>query len=219
MGSIDTKLLIAQSFIGLVEQEGLQKVSVSNIVERSQRNRKTFYYHFSDRSKLIQWIFRYGMAEELKKRVREDELVYPKNDTGDLARLPYYTFTKEGVRSINADAFFEALDACFRSKKKYYADVLSETGIDSLSEYLFQLYVPALRNDIEFILSNRFLNEANQQFLAEFYTGAFITYYKRRICEKLADGERVLADMGPFSNIIHSSIASEINAQQRERML
>ena len=36
------------------------KVSVSNIVERSQRNRKTFYYHFSDRSKLIQWMKQQG---------------------------------------------------------------------------------------------------------------------------------------------------------------
>lgn len=219
MGSTDTKLLIAQSFIELVEQEGLQKVSVSNIVERSQRNRKTFYYHFSDRSKLIQWIYRYDIAQELKQRVGDDKLVYAKGESGDMARLPYYTFIKEGVRSINGDAFFDALDACFLSKKDYYASVLSETGIDSLSEYLFQLYVPALRRDIEFILSNRFLNEANQQFLAEFYAGAFLAYYKRRVCGKLQPNESVLSDMGPFGNIIHSSIASEINAQQRERML
>lgn len=217
MSSLDTKLLIAHSFITLVEAGDYRKVSVSDIVAASKKNRKTFYYHFPDRSKLVTWIFRYDLAQCLKRIVPEDGLVYNKRDPKELAGFPYYTFIKDGVRSIDGAPFFLSLDACFTARQAYYAQVLSDTTAEGLPAYMRELYTPALRHDIEFILSNRFLNERNQQFLAEFYTGAFITYFSTRV---LGHDVPALASVaGPFQNLIHDSIAGEISRQQQERML
>ena len=49
MGTLDTKLLIADALVQLCEEQPLKKVSISDIVERTGKNRKTFYYHFEDR--------------------------------------------------------------------------------------------------------------------------------------------------------------------------
>ena len=43
MGPLDTKLLIADAFVELCDEIPLKKVSISDIVERTGKNRKTFY--------------------------------------------------------------------------------------------------------------------------------------------------------------------------------
>ena len=63
MGPLDTKLLIADAFVELCDEMPLKKVSISDIVERTGKNRKTFYYHFENKDRLIIWIFRYDMGQ------------------------------------------------------------------------------------------------------------------------------------------------------------
>ena len=46
----------------------------------------------------------------------------------------------------------------------------------SLRNYLYNLYVNAIKRDIDIILSNRYLPQDNIDFLAEFYTCAFLYY-------------------------------------------
>lgn len=217
MRSLDTKLLIAHSFIDLVEAGDFKKVSVSDIVLASHKNRKTFYYHFPDRSKLTVWIFRYNLSRNLTEAIPPQYLVYNKAEDKELAPFPYYTFIKEGVRSINGAPFFEQLDRTFNDHKSFYAQALADNAADGLTAYLLRLYTPALKRDIEFILSNRFLNDRNQEFLAEFYTGAFVSYLTKRV--QARESQPLASVTGAFGNLIHDSIAEEIGKQQQERML
>lgn len=76
MGTLDTKLLIADALVQLCEEQPLKKVSISDIVERTGKNRKTFYYHFEDKNALIIWKFRYDLGLELQNRFPENILVY-----------------------------------------------------------------------------------------------------------------------------------------------
>ena len=71
MGTLDTKLLIADALVQLCEEQPLKKVSISDIVERTGKNRKTFYYHFEDKNALIIWKFRYDLGLELQHRFPE----------------------------------------------------------------------------------------------------------------------------------------------------
>lgn len=52
-----TKQLIAQTLKKLMTHIPLDKISVRDIVESCEINRKTFYYHFHDKQALICWIF------------------------------------------------------------------------------------------------------------------------------------------------------------------
>lgn len=217
MGSVDTMNLLSESFIQLAQHLPIEKISVSDIVTASKKNRKTFYYHFEGKEALIRWIFRKDLSGELLDNVDARFLVYEKQGEKTLSDLPYYVFEKIGVRSLDGSAFVHALGACLQGRRPYYAKVLKSTEAYSLRVYLRHLYVPMFEKDIRFILSNRYLPEANIKFLAEFYTGALLSYFIERICNPACIDP--LANMTPFDNIIHSSLESEIKKQQLMRAL
>ena len=171
MNALSTMLLISDAFVELCDEMPLRKVSISDIVERTGKNRKTFYYHFENKDRLIIWIFRYDMGQCLKQHFSESVLLYD-DDPEDPT---------------------------------------------SLRNYLYALYLEAMKRDIDIILSNRYLPKDNIDFLAEFYTCAFLYYYIRR-CD--ARGvESIGGQAGPFANIIHSSLENEIKEAQMRRNL
>lgn len=215
MGTLDTKLLIAKALVELCDEQPLRKVSISDIVERTGKNRKTFYYHFEDKNALVTWKFRYDLGLELQSRFPENILVY--ETSGNLAEFPYYITQKSGVRSLDHSAFFDAFAMVLESDRSFYTQAFAETGPAALSNYLYELYLPALRNDIIIILSNRYLPEENIDFLSEFYTSAFLAYYIRKCGQTSA--KRLTGSAGPFANIIHSSLESEIKEAQLRRNL
>ena len=51
-------LEIAESFVALTEGKPPEEISVSDIIARAGKNRKTFYYHFTDKNHLVAWTFR-----------------------------------------------------------------------------------------------------------------------------------------------------------------
>lgn len=50
---IKTKQSIKESFIELVKEKGYNKVSVTDIVNKANINRNTFYFHYEDKEDLI----------------------------------------------------------------------------------------------------------------------------------------------------------------------
>ena len=217
MNALNTMLLIADTFVELCDEMPLKKASISDIIERTGKNRKTFYYHFENKDSLIAWIFRYDLAQELKKNFPESVLVYEREGHDSTSQLPYYILQKSGVRSLDHSAFFECFGRVLEAKRHFFTQALIDNNPYSLRNYLYNLYLPALRNDIELILSNRYLPEENIQYLAEFYTCAFLYYYIRK-CDQLGV-EHLTGQAGPFSNIIHSSIEMEIKEAQFRRNL
>ncbi len=217
MGTLDTKLLIAEALVDLCETQPLKKVSISDIVERTGKNRKTFYYHFEDKNALIIWKFRYDLGMELQHRFPENILVYETEGDAALTRFPFYITQKSGVRSLDHSKFFDAFAVVLDRNRTFYAQAFQENGPAALRNYLYDLYLPALRNDINIILSNRYLPEENIDFLSEFYTCAFLSYFIRK-CEQTGT-KRLSINAGPFANIIHSSLESEIKEAQLRRNL
>ena len=151
MGSIDTMKLMGDAFVSLAERFPLEKISVSDIVAASGKNRKTFYYHFNDKSHLIRWIFRNDLASLLQERFEGASLVYEESGEYAMPDLPYYTLKKTGIRSLDGSGFFCALADTFQNRRAYYAKALRSNDPDGLRAYLLELYTPALEKDIRFI--------------------------------------------------------------------
>jgi AcrR family transcriptional regulator len=214
---IDTKLLIADAFVELCDERPLKKVSISDVIARTGKNRKTFYYHFVDKDSLIIWRFRYDLGQELKRKFPESVLIYEKEGEESLLPFPYYITQKSGVRSLDHSKFFDAFATVLERRRTFYAQALLETGPHSLREYLYNLYLPAIRRDILIILANRYLPEENIDFLSEFYTCAFVYYFIRK-CDQ-PGAKHLIANAGPFSNIIHSSLENQIKEAQLLRNL
>lgn len=55
INSQNTKLMLAETLISLLEKKPISKITVSEIVNLCDINRKTFYYHFQDVYDLLEW--------------------------------------------------------------------------------------------------------------------------------------------------------------------
>jgi AcrR family transcriptional regulator len=217
MSSEITMTAIADAFIRLAETTPIEKISVSDIVTESGKNRKTFYYHFDCKATLIHWIFRHDLARVLTREFDENELVYEPKAPDTFPNLPYYARKKVGVRSIDAAGFANAYAECCEARHDFYAKAFRMTGHDSLGCYLISLYTPAIEEDVRTILGGRYLNEKNIRFLAEFFVDGAVAYTITTL--NSPDKSDLLTDVGPFQNIVHSSIEHAIREQQAERVL
>ena len=52
-----TKKVLAYALKNLMETRPLNKITVGDICEACDMNRKSFYYHFQDKYDLVNWIF------------------------------------------------------------------------------------------------------------------------------------------------------------------
>lgn len=217
VASKQTVLELAEAFIALTGEKPPSKISVSDIISAAGKNRKTFYYHFVDKNQLIEWIFRYDFARELKKRLPSSQLVYEWDYDAPYSDLPYYAFVKRGIRSLDGSQIFDALATCFENRRDYYAKVLKMCESGNLVDYMYSLFLPAMKRDVRFVLSNRQLKDASVDFLAEFYLNAALSLIVRRICDP--HYIRVTEGVAPFANIVHQSLESTIKEQQLRRTL
>ena len=55
INSQNTKKMLAETLLSLLESKPLSKITVSEIVNKCDINRKTFYYHFADVYDLLEW--------------------------------------------------------------------------------------------------------------------------------------------------------------------
>ncbi|MGI6105487.1 MAG: TetR/AcrR family transcriptional regulator C-terminal domain-containing protein [Raoultibacter sp.] len=218
MNALNTMLLIAETFVSLCDEMPLRKISISDIVERTEKNRKTFYYHFENKDYLIIWIFRYDLGKILRERFPESTLVYEEASEDSISQFPYYITQKSGVRSLDHSEFFNCFSKTIEGRRRFYTQALLDNGPSSLRNHMYDLYLKAMRKDIDLILANRYLPNENIQFLAEFYTCAFLYYFIRKCCDQ-PHATDLIGSAGPFANIIHSSLEMEIKEAQLRRNL
>lgn len=55
INSQNTKMMLAKTLLSLLEKKSISKITVSEIVNLCEINRKTFYYHFQDVYDLLEW--------------------------------------------------------------------------------------------------------------------------------------------------------------------
>lgn len=116
-----TKQAIKASFMKLLNEQPLNKISVRDIVEDCGINRNSFYYHFQDIPSLLGEI----IAEETETLIRE----YPTISTLDeccYAALRFAQENKQAVRhiyhSMSRDVFTQyALRTCEYVVRSYIA--------------------------------------------------------------------------------------------------
>ena len=63
-----TRSLILQSFEGLLAEKSFDSISVQDVTDRAQINRATFYKHFEDKYKLLDYSISQMFRHEIEKR-------------------------------------------------------------------------------------------------------------------------------------------------------
>ena len=67
-----TKNALAAAMKSLMEKTPFSKISVGDICELCQMNRKSFYYHFKDKYDLVNWIFYTEFISAIRSRELEN---------------------------------------------------------------------------------------------------------------------------------------------------
>lgn len=212
----EAKLRFANAYVGLCSNEPVERITVGQISDAAGRSRKTFYCHFADKEELPRWIFRYDLACGLEAAFAPDSLVYATKDA--FSDLPLYARTFDAKGRIDNALFFETLSLSLERRRDYYRKQFSIVGVGTLDTYLHEVYTPLLREDVLHLIDiecgeEGFLSLGGRasldrgstiDFLAEFYTGAFISRIIRQIHD--APSNRTIEDIRPFQNIIHESL-------------
>jgi Transcriptional regulator len=141
-----TKLALASSLKKLMSSKSFGKISVREIIEDSGLNRQTFYYHFRDSYDLAKWTFELEAIELVKRS--ESCLSW---DEGILLLLEYVRDNAALCRSAMSGIGREHLEALF------YGDVEAQ-----------------IRRVVDELAAGRDFPERQRDFLAEFYTLAFV---------------------------------------------
>lgn len=222
MKALETKTMIADALSQLCQERPLRKISVSDIIERTGKNRKTFYYHFEDKDALIAWKFHHDLAQLLETLPLQrpgTTLVYPEEGQvpENLLPFPYYTDPPDDGEALDQSAFFQTFDQVIEADPAFYGQALLEKGPGSLRTHLYELYLPAITRDIHRLLANRYLAQENIAYLADFFTTAFIYRHVSRFDRRGRLGKD--ADAGPFGNLVHTSLKTLLDDSQLRRNL
>ena len=173
------KTRIAECFIRLVtESTNPQKrVSTTDIAKSLGIDRKSFYRHFENTTDLVVWVFRSELADALTAQdFGGFHLEYPDPSLNDIyPDLPFYARSPLTEATFDQSEYTKALCALFNGRHEYYRRILSFPCYIDFYFYLLALFEPAIRAGIlQIIGPNRFLPEAEIDFLAEYHTVAFI---------------------------------------------
>lgn len=115
-----TKRALATSLKKLMEEKPFEKISVGDICEKCDMNRKSFYYHFKDKYDLVNWIFDTEFIA----------VAHTKNydDIWDL---------------LNAMSYF------FYDNRNFYRKALCIKGQNSFSDHFKELILPVISDRIQ----------------------------------------------------------------------
>lgn len=157
-----TQKFIMSTFMQLLENESLDKITVRDIVEECEINRNTFYYHYSDIYDLLDDVFRVEAEKFLEQDVDENT-----------------TFGEEYARAAQfVLKYKKAILHIYDSKKR-----------DVLVNYLDTLAFSFISRFVKKESEGYKLTEEDIDYITGFYTHAIVGNTIEWIKRKLPSGQ------------------------------
>lgn len=164
MSSI-TKRALAASFIKLLSQQSLNKITVKDIVEDAQVNRQTFYYHFHDIYDLIRWIF----EQESEAAASGDN----PDDWDCVLRKVLETMVRERPLVLN---------------------IIHSLNREHLEQYMSEVIDTLIWAKLEPLEEKLNCVEADKKFIADFYKYAFLGILIDWVCRGMREEPQSISE-------------------------
>ena len=142
----DTKKLIYDTFIELLEKKPFDRITVKDIVETCEINRNTFYYYYSDIYDLLEEVF----MKELNELVE----AHKKGESWGTAFL-----------KIAYTAY---------SHKKVINNICASRSYEYFENYMYKVCNNIMIDLVQFMAQGMEVSEADIEFIASFYEYAFV---------------------------------------------
>ena len=150
-----TKRALANALKDLMREQPFAKISISDICDRCNMNRKSFYYHFKDKYDLFNWSF-------------DTEFI----ECVNLSQ-------SQGVLDERWE-LFECACVYFYENREIYRNALRVNGQNCFSDHLREFCFPILKARIEELVGT----ELADDFTASFFTDAALCAIMRWLMEK-----------------------------------
>ncbi|MBR2957830.1 MAG: TetR/AcrR family transcriptional regulator C-terminal domain-containing protein [Clostridia bacterium] len=134
-----TKKALAAALKELMDEMPFAGITISDICDRCDMNRKSFYYHFKDKYDLVNWIFD---TEFLQKA---------------MVSVDYET---------KWDAW-RSLFVYFYENKNFYRKALEISGQNSFTEHFQEILVPIIKKKLEDLMGSSAVTDFQIYFLTD----------------------------------------------------
>ncbi|UNK17008.1 TetR/AcrR family transcriptional regulator [Paenibacillus sp. N3/727] len=176
-----TKKALSSSLKAMMERSSLDKITVKDLVADCGVNRQTFYYHFQDVYDLLGWIYKTEAIDSISN--------YRTYDTW-----------QQGFLKI----FHYVLD-----NKKFCMSTFRSMGREHLELFLHQAVFELLMSVIEEVNVDKQVRGEDKDFIANFYTYAFIGIMLDWIRNDMSENPEVIIDR--LSVLIEGDMEKAIN--------
>lgn len=141
-----TKKILANSLKKLMLKKPLARITIKDIVNDCGFNRQTFYYHFQDIYDLLGWTYKTEVVDSIS-----DFKTYDNWPQGFLKIFQYV-----------------------KNNKSFCINTFNSLGRDHLENFLYNQIFYMIIDVIEEISINSNISSKEKEFIANFYTYAFI---------------------------------------------
>ena len=170
-----TEQLIIKTFLELVDEKSLDKITIQDIADQCGINRNTFYYHFDDIYSLIEQIF--------KARLNTIETMFEEGASWDECSKVAVNFLIENRRAIRHIAFSMSRSQLdhylFVVFKKIFTEYLLDNFIVDISDEKFDNLILFYTYAIMGCIDHNFIENNNdielEELLDKFNTTLLMT--------------------------------------------
>lgn len=153
--SVVTKQAIADVFKNLMERKSFEKITISDITNECGLNRQTFYYHFSDKYELLNWIF------------------YKDAITPFVDGLSFDTWSSKLCDMLKL----------IHDNSRFYSNALNTAYGEEFREYVHTVSTGVFCDVIDNVSGNYSVAEDDKKFIAEFFaygiTGTIVSWIRK----------------------------------------
>ena len=182
-----TKRALVQSLKSLLQQKPLSKITISDITEDCGISRMTFYYHFKDIYDLVEW----ACAEDAARALQN--------------KKTYDTWQQGFVQIFHA----------VRENKVFVMNVYRCVHREQVEKYLVPLTDQLIMGVITERAAGMTVREADQQFIAQVYSYAFVGIMLDWIRDDMrADPEELV---NRLAMVIHGDITQALERFRTDR--
>ena len=205
---------IACTFKKLLQTNSYSGVTVQDIANEADISRKTFYYHFFNKSDLVKYIFRADLANELKRLFPTDELVCDTGLREDKYRY-YPFFTRDYFGEHDKKAFFNVFSRYIGKNSDYYQKLFRCEDWNYLENYLIEIYRPRLKKIIASFFAEYKVEAPAEivDYLASYYAHSTVLWVLHRHVTKQRHYSEETKDY--LGNLFYDNIHNSVEIQAR----
>lgn len=210
MSTTNVREKIIDYVIKTTEASSLNSVHVSKLVKELGINRNTFYYHFDSKFDVAMCVFRLDLADALSKQIPQNHLLEaplplkPKPES-----LPYYMHREIGARLLDHSDFFKSLVHCVTSRPQFYRKLFS-VNEHEIKVRIFELFRPAIENDVRFVLGGRFMPRDTFDFLVSQQLETLYLIPCYHLANPSASRNLLDDTLNPFWNYPYETLMTEL---------